>query len=83
MVVELRATKAYTDRRARHRHAALCLATTILILGRLIDWRNRWNPWLTPIRARPQPLAILSRGHVRVSAGPKAGRQVAVFRDPS
>jgi hypothetical protein len=33
-----------TDRRARHRHAALCLATTILIVGRLIDWRNRCNP---------------------------------------
>jgi Transposase DDE domain len=32
-----------TDRRARHRHAALCLATTVLIVGRLIDWRNRWN----------------------------------------
>jgi transposase len=33
-----------TDRRARHRHAALCLATVILIVGRLIDWRNRWSP---------------------------------------
>ena len=33
-----------TDRRTRHRHAALCLATVILIVGRLIDWRNRWNP---------------------------------------
>jgi hypothetical protein len=33
-----------TDRRACHRHAALCLATAILIVGRLIDWRNRWNP---------------------------------------
>ena len=32
-----------TDRRARHRHAALCLATTVLIVGRLIDWRNRWS----------------------------------------
>jgi hypothetical protein len=32
-----------TDRRARHRHAALCRATTVLIVGRLIDWRNRWN----------------------------------------
>jgi transposase len=32
-----------TDRRARHRHAALCLATTVLIVGRLIDWCNRWN----------------------------------------
>jgi hypothetical protein len=25
-------------------HAALRLATTILIVGRLIDWCNRWNP---------------------------------------
>jgi hypothetical protein len=33
-----------TDRRCRHRHAALCLATTILIVGRLLDWRNRWSP---------------------------------------
>jgi transposase len=33
-----------TDRRCHHRHAALCLATTILIVGRLIDWRNRWSP---------------------------------------
>ena len=33
-----------TDRRTRHRHAALCLATTVLIVARLIDWRNRWNP---------------------------------------
>lgn len=33
-----------TDRRARHRHAALCLATTILIVARLIDWRDRWSP---------------------------------------
>jgi hypothetical protein len=33
-----------TDRRTRHRHAALCLATTVLIIGRLIDRRNRWSP---------------------------------------
>src|SRR3954453_7177233 len=33
-----------TDRRNRHRHAALCLATTVLIVGRLIDYRNRWSP---------------------------------------
>jgi transposase len=33
-----------TDRRTRHRHAALCLATTILIVGKLIDHRNRWSP---------------------------------------
>ena len=33
-----------TDRKNRHRHAALCLATTILIVARLIDYRNRWSP---------------------------------------
>ncbi len=32
-----------TDRRSRHRHAALCLATTVLIIGKLIDHRNRWS----------------------------------------
>lgn len=32
-----------TDRRIRHRHAALCLATTVLIVGRLIDYRDRWS----------------------------------------
>jgi transposase len=30
-----------TDRRTRHRHAALCLATTILITGKLITYRDR------------------------------------------
>jgi transposase len=33
-----------TDRRARHRHAALCLATTILIVGRLLAYRDRRSP---------------------------------------
>lgn len=33
-----------TDRRTDHRHAALCLATAILIVGKLIAWRDRWNP---------------------------------------
>ena len=33
-----------TDRRTRHRHAALCLATTVLIIGRLLDYRDRWSP---------------------------------------
>jgi hypothetical protein len=32
------------DRRVRHRHAALCLATVVLIVGRLVDWRNRSSP---------------------------------------
>ncbi len=31
-----------TDRKTIHRHAALCLATTVLITARLIDHRNRW-----------------------------------------
>jgi transposase len=39
-----------TDRKNRHRHAALCLATTVLIVGRLIDYRNRWSPTMTPTR---------------------------------
>jgi transposase len=33
-----------TDRKTRHRLAALSLATTILITAKLIDWRNRTNP---------------------------------------
>jgi transposase len=33
-----------TDRHSRHRHAALCLATTVLIIGKLIDHRDRWSP---------------------------------------
>jgi hypothetical protein len=33
-----------TDRKIRHRHAALQLATAVLIVGRLIDYRDRWSP---------------------------------------
>jgi len=39
-----------TDRHNRHRHAALHLATTVLIIGRLIDHRNRWSSNSTPTR---------------------------------
>ena len=39
-----------TDRRARHRHAALCLATTIRIIGKLLTHRDRWSPKSAPIR---------------------------------
>ncbi|MEL7087222.1 MAG: IS5 family transposase [Planctomycetota bacterium] len=39
-----------TDRREHHRHAALRLATTVLIIGRLIDYRNQWSPNSRPIR---------------------------------
>jgi transposase len=37
-----------TDRRNRHRHAALQLATAVLIIGRLIDYRDRWSPKTSP-----------------------------------
>jgi transposase len=33
-----------TDRKICHRHAALCLATTILIVGKLLKFRDRWSP---------------------------------------
>lgn len=47
-----------TDRRERHRHAAIRLATAVLIIGRLIDYRNRWSPvWRTPIASRRRPAA--------------------------
>lgn len=39
-----------TDRKTIHRHTALRLATTVLIIGRLIDYRDRWSPESTPIR---------------------------------
>jgi transposase len=39
-----------TDRRNRHRHAQLCLVTTLLITAKLIDWRDRWSPDSRPIR---------------------------------
>lgn len=32
-----------TDRRIRHRHAALCLATVVLIVGKLLTYRDRWS----------------------------------------
>ncbi|MEK7426366.1 MAG: hypothetical protein AAB131_21285 [Actinomycetota bacterium] len=33
-----------TDRKNRHRHAALQLATAVLIVGTLIDYRDCWSP---------------------------------------
>ena len=33
-----------TDRKTIHRQAALCLATTVLIIGKLLNYRNRWSP---------------------------------------
>lgn len=39
-----------TDRAKRHRHAALQLTTAALIIGRLLDYRNRWSPTPPPTR---------------------------------
>jgi hypothetical protein len=33
-----------TDGKADHRDAALCLATVVLIVGRLLTYRTRWSP---------------------------------------
>lgn len=33
-----------TDRTTRHRHAQLALAIALLLVAKLIDWRNRWSP---------------------------------------
>jgi hypothetical protein len=40
----------HLDRTLTHRHAALCLATVVLITGKLIVWRNRHQPDARPIR---------------------------------
>lgn len=39
-----------TDRRTLHRLAQFALAVAVLITAKLIDWRNRWSPDLSPIR---------------------------------
>ena len=38
-----------TDRKTCHRHAALCLATTVLIIGKLLTWRDRYSPRRPPL----------------------------------
>lgn len=39
-----------TDRKVVHRLAQFALAVALLITAKLIDWRNRWSPDLSPIR---------------------------------
>ena len=39
-----------TDRKIVHRLAQLALAVAFLLTAKLIDWRNRWSPDLSPIR---------------------------------
>lgn len=39
-----------TDRKSIHRLAQLALAVAFLLTAKLVDWRNRWIPDLSPIR---------------------------------
>ena len=39
-----------TDRTSIHRLAQFALAVTFLLTAKLIDWRNRWSPTISPIR---------------------------------
>jgi len=39
-----------TDRKTVHRLAQFALAVAFLLTAKLIDWRNRWSPDLSPIR---------------------------------
>jgi len=39
-----------TDRRSSHRLAQLALAIALLLIAKLIDWRNRWSKASSPIR---------------------------------
>jgi len=39
-----------TDKKTAHRLAQFALAVALLITAKLIDWRNRWSPGVTPIR---------------------------------
>ncbi|MGH9043471.1 MAG: IS5 family transposase [Acidimicrobiales bacterium] len=39
-----------TDRQPRHREAQFSLAVAFLLVAKLIDWRKRWSPTVSPIR---------------------------------
>ncbi len=39
-----------TDRKTIHRLAQFALAVALLLIAKLIDWRNRWSRRLSPIR---------------------------------
>jgi hypothetical protein len=41
VAVQLRQLRRNTDRKTCHRHAAICLAVTALIVGKLITYRDR------------------------------------------
>lgn len=37
-----------TDRTTRHRHVQLARAIALLLVAKLLDWRNHWSPILKP-----------------------------------
>ena len=39
-----------TDRKTIHRLAQFALAVALMLIAKLIDWRNRWSRVLSPIR---------------------------------
>lgn len=39
-----------TDRKIVHRLGQFALAVVFLLTAKLVDWRNRWSPALSPIR---------------------------------
>ncbi len=39
-----------TDRTTAHRLAQFAFVVALLLTAKLIDWRNRWSPTLSPIR---------------------------------
>lgn len=44
------ALRRNNDRQTPHRLAQIALAVALLLVAKLIDWRNRWSPPLAPIR---------------------------------
>jgi hypothetical protein len=44
------ALRRNNSRKLAHRLAELALAIAFLLTAKLIDWRNRWMPDLSPIR---------------------------------
>ena len=44
------ALRRSNSRKVAHRLAELALAVALLLTAKLIDWRNRWSPVVTPNR---------------------------------
>ena len=50
-----------SDRKTIHRLAQFALAVALLLIAKLIDWRNRWSSDLSPID--PLPVCARRKGH--------------------